>query len=71
MWINRAKYNSLLKCLDEAISSNYELRKVCQCRECKWYQYRGEVAEGCRNPNSDNFCETMNPYGSCEKCERK
>jgi hypothetical protein len=65
MWINRAKYNSLLKCLDEAISSNYELRKVCQCRECKWC-YKNL----CVNGKSDNFKETMNPYGSCEKCER-
>jgi len=43
-----------------------ELRKVCQCRECKWYE-----SEVCVNGDSDNRAEFMNPYGSCEKCERR
>jgi len=61
------KYDNLLKCLDEAITNNYELRKTCQCRHCKWYADN----EVCVNGDSDNRAEFMNPYGSCEKCERR
>ena len=69
MWINRQKYNNLLKCLDEALCNNYELRKVCHCQECKWcYTTHGYLSS---NRGSDNFNETMSPYGSCEKCERR
>jgi hypothetical protein len=65
-------YNSLLRCIDKALDNNYELRKVCQCRECKHYGYLLSTGdERCKNPKSVNHLEEMNPYGSCEKCERR
>lgn len=60
-------YNSLLRCIDKALQNNHELRKVCQCRQCKWFADN----QVCVNGDSDNRAEFMNPYGSCEKCERR
>lgn len=71
MWISKKKYNSLLRCLNKAIDNNFELRKVCQCRQCKW----GRMAESgsmlCINDKSIYFDDFMRPFGSCEKCERR
>jgi hypothetical protein len=63
-------YNSLLRCIDKALQNNHELRKVCQCKDCK---KGAEFLEGmkCHNPKSDNYREYVRYYGSCEKCERR
>jgi hypothetical protein len=68
-------YNSLLRCIDKALDNNYELRKVCQCRECR---HRVNVFKGgetnikvvfCHGEKSNNYLKEMDYYGSCEKCE--
>ena len=67
-------YNSLLRCVDKALQNNHELRKVCQCRQCKYsitFQTTEETGSVCKNPKSNNFRDTMNPFSSCEKCERR
>jgi hypothetical protein len=66
-------YNSLLRCIDKALQNNHELRKVCQCKDCKFNGKYSEYAamDKCYNAFSGNYKERMNPYASCEKCERR
>ncbi|MCE5227920.1 MAG: hypothetical protein LLG05_18930 [Porphyromonadaceae bacterium] len=61
------RIDSLNQTIEEKNIEIYELQKVCQCRECKWYAEN----QVCVNGDSDNRAEFMNPYGSCEKCERR
>jgi len=66
-------YNSLLRCIDKALQNNHELRKICQCRQCKHGEMPSPKTEWsvCGNKDSDNYGEFRNPYSSCEKCERR
>jgi hypothetical protein len=64
-------YNSLSGVINKALDNNHELRKVCQCKDCKWLRMVGSNCGMCVNENGENRSEFMNPYGSCEKCERR
>lgn len=67
MWISKKTHYSNLDMLAKMMDENYELRKVCWCKDCKWYAEN----EVCVNGDSDNRAEFMNQYSSCEKCERR
>lgn len=60
-------YEDMVNYQVEILKENAELRKVCQCRECKHF-YEDYI---CDNRNSDNYKELMSLFGSCEKCERR
>lgn len=53
---------------------NAELRKVCQCRECRHGTLYGDNEDGaviCGNKLSNNLNDCMHPYASCKQCERR
>jgi hypothetical protein len=70
-------YNGLLRCINKALENNHELRKVCQCRECRHRVnvYKNlkidDVTVFCYGEKSNNYLKEMDYYGSCEKCERR
>jgi hypothetical protein len=69
-------YNSLLRCINKALDNNHELRKVCWCRQCKHFGIMSSktalyIGDRCRNKESENYFKRTEPYGSCEKCERR
>ena len=70
----RRKYTKLLedymKVLAEysqACKEVNELRKTCQCRECKWFSER----HACYNQKSDNCNKRTSEHESCKQCERR
>lgn len=60
-----AKVDALREKINRKDVELYELRKTCQCRECRFYHQ-----EVCCNSESDNTADFMSPYSSCKWCER-
>lgn len=71
MWINKKHYYKTLDILGKMLDENHELRKICQCRQCKWGSQSQANAIRCKHDRSYNYNEEMSLYGSCEKCERR
>lgn len=69
--LKQSTYNDLILMQELVMSQNAEMKKVCQCRECKyngkWYEYA--ITDKCYNALSDNYNERMSQYGSCKQCE--